>query len=614
MMKRHLSLTKNNYIIFAIIIIAIIFRIYHLDYQSMWVDELWSFNTANPSNSFSKIYETVKADGPHPPLYYYLLKITFHILGYSSVSLRLLSVILGVFGVYGIYLLGKISFNEKLGFVAAILLAVNPFHIEYSQEGRMYALLATATTFSFFFLIKFLKEQTLKSFIFYTFFSLIMIYTHLYGLFSLVAQYLIFLVFLVSKNDIKKGPFLKKIISGGLLLALSYLPVFIFIFKNKDRKDNWIEAPSRDFLYQVINSFFGNNDLLTIIILVLILYVFNRVFKSKINLSLDKFNKKNNLHVIVYIISIWLIITIIIPFYISIIKMPIIVDRYFINILPAIILLLGISIIYIKNKVFRNSFLIVLIIGSLVQLLIVNKYYSHINKSQFREVSKYILNNKSLNNNVDFVSDLSVYYDTYLSDKIHRKLTDSNIDKYISKVKDHELKEFWYASGHNLKYNPSNETLDFLNNNYIITNSIDLYGSWAKHFVPIKQYQAQVLKINKTITNHKIQSWIENYDITDGHLNANAWAFLEELESQNSIVNFVLITDDELILLPSSIVRRPDIISIFNNKNYEFSGVKTKIPLNILPENKYNLGILIQNNDKIGLYKSENIITTYHNE
>jgi mannosyltransferase len=610
-MKKNKFLTKNNYILFIIIVIALILRIYHLDYQSMWIDELWSYNAANPNNTFFEIYEIVKADGPHPPLYYYLLKITFHLFGYSSVSLRLLSVIFGTIGVYGIYLLGKISYNEKLGFVAALLLAINPFHIEYSQEGRMYALLATATIFSFYFLIKFLKQQTTKHFIFYLIFSVMMIYTHLYGLFSLVAQYIIFFVFLISNNNTKKIPLLIKTITGGILLTLTYIPVFDFLIKNKDRKDNWIGAPEKDFLYQTINSFFGENDLLTIVILLLIVFVLYHTFKSKINIHLDDLNKKNNLNIIIYICCVWLVITISIPFYISIIKMPIIVNRYFINILPALILLLSIGIIYIKNKVFKNSILTILITAALIQLFIVNQYYNRIHKSQFREVSKYILINKNQNNNTDFVSDLSVYYDTYLKNELEKKISNFTIDEYINEIKGNniELKEFWYASGHGLKYDPNNETLEFLNNNFIIANSIDMYGSWAKHFIPITQFKPRVFNLNPSPINHNIQSWMDNFDIKDGYLSASAWAFLEDLDSQNSKSNFVLIDKDHIFLIPSYVFSRPDVVSHFNKKDYENSGITTKIPLKIFPENKYNLGILIQNKDQIGLYRSDNEIT-----
>ena len=48
----------------------------------------------------------------------------------------------GVLAVPTLYLAGKRTFGRNVGLLAALLLAVNPFHVFYSQEVRMYGLVA----------------------------------------------------------------------------------------------------------------------------------------------------------------------------------------------------------------------------------------------------------------------------------------------------------------------------------------------------------------------------------------------------------------------------------------------------------------------------------------
>jgi mannosyltransferase len=74
-----------------------------------------------------------------PPLYFFLL-VPFYILSRSEWTLRLVSVISGIISIPLIYLLGKRLFNKKIGLISALLLAISPFHLYYSQELRPYSL------------------------------------------------------------------------------------------------------------------------------------------------------------------------------------------------------------------------------------------------------------------------------------------------------------------------------------------------------------------------------------------------------------------------------------------------------------------------------------------
>ena len=88
----------------------------------------------------------------HPLLYYITLNIWMSALGQGALAVRLWSVALGVVTVGLIAVLGRDLFDARTGLAAALVTALAPFHVQYSQEARMYALLGlllVAATFCF---------------------------------------------------------------------------------------------------------------------------------------------------------------------------------------------------------------------------------------------------------------------------------------------------------------------------------------------------------------------------------------------------------------------------------------------------------------------------------
>lgn len=70
------------------------------------------------------------------PLYLYSAVPTVAIFGVSPLGVRLPAAIFGILGVWILYILIKeISKNENLGLVSAALLAISPWHIQYSRAG-----------------------------------------------------------------------------------------------------------------------------------------------------------------------------------------------------------------------------------------------------------------------------------------------------------------------------------------------------------------------------------------------------------------------------------------------------------------------------------------------
>ena len=85
----------------------------------------------------------------NPPFYYVLLHFWVLVFGDSEFSLRFLSVGLGSVSIIAIYALGKLLFNKRAGIIAALILAVSVFHIQFAQEARGYTLTVLLTLISF---------------------------------------------------------------------------------------------------------------------------------------------------------------------------------------------------------------------------------------------------------------------------------------------------------------------------------------------------------------------------------------------------------------------------------------------------------------------------------
>lgn len=143
-----------------ILLLATVLRFYHLDQSSLWSDEgnTWALL----ARSFPQIAHDAAAD-IHPPGYYWLLKVWSIGLGTSAWAMRSFSAVAGILLVWVIYRLGRYFEDEKgegnVALVAACLAALNPFQIYYSQEARMYLLLALESGLLFWALYALLSAQ-----------------------------------------------------------------------------------------------------------------------------------------------------------------------------------------------------------------------------------------------------------------------------------------------------------------------------------------------------------------------------------------------------------------------------------------------------------------------
>jgi len=150
---------KSQILLVLVLALAVFLRFYLLDGQSFWNDE---GNSARIAERSLQLITEGAAGDIHPPLYYYLLHVWRGLFGSSEFALRSLSAVLGVLVVGLTFLIGRRVFSAGVGLLAAFVAAINPFQIYYSQEARMYMLLAVISAAATFFLLRLLEDWSIR--------------------------------------------------------------------------------------------------------------------------------------------------------------------------------------------------------------------------------------------------------------------------------------------------------------------------------------------------------------------------------------------------------------------------------------------------------------------
>ncbi|MCL5959599.1 MAG: glycosyltransferase family 39 protein, partial [Chloroflexi bacterium] len=170
-------------------VLAFFFRTNGVASLTLWGDSAYSVYTATQdlvSIASGRVY-----DG-HPPLYYYLLHFWIALTGTSELSLRMLSIFLGVLAVPATFKLTQVQLRKfpldyrrqigHVGIVAACLVAFSPMLTYYSRLVRMYSLFPLLTLLSAYALLASLKKGQLRLWIAYVALTTAALYTHYYAL------------------------------------------------------------------------------------------------------------------------------------------------------------------------------------------------------------------------------------------------------------------------------------------------------------------------------------------------------------------------------------------------------------------------------------------------
>lgn len=200
----------------ALVLTAFSLRMYHLAQPLLSWDEGWSIGLS--SLGWTEINRITALD-VHPPLYYYAFKLWLAA-GKHEVLLRFLSVLVGVLTIPLAYVTGRIWHSQRVGILAALVTALSPFLIYYSQVARMYSLCAALSLLSTYCLLKAIEGDRPLHYIGFVLSAVTALYTFYYTA-CVIAAVLIYSLFTRPRHW-------RALLMAAAVIAALYVPWLLY--------------------------------------------------------------------------------------------------------------------------------------------------------------------------------------------------------------------------------------------------------------------------------------------------------------------------------------------------------------------------------------------------
>lgn len=239
---------SKRLVVFILVIIIMIaggLRLYGLDNQSLWYDEV------TEETGFQRQFLNMQGITPYsPPLHLFFIYPVTKMFPKNDFALRMVPLIFALLNIPLLFLLVKRMFNEKVALLTIFLLAISPYHIWYSQEARMFALQWMLALLSLIFFLRTLEKPKPSNYIGYILSITAGLYTIQLTVFLMIIHALYLLVFMK-----KYSTQIKKWAGAFGLIIIFYIPYIIFTINSFERM-NLLQRQT-DFTLTLPYTFFS---------------------------------------------------------------------------------------------------------------------------------------------------------------------------------------------------------------------------------------------------------------------------------------------------------------------------------------------------------------------
>ena len=373
-MTRRSEIKRTRWFVLALVLFSFAWRVHNLDGQSLWRDEIDAiyFALRDLPASLSMFVDAAQ----NGALYFLALRPWLSLLGSSGFALRYLSLIFGVLSIPLLWQLcrrvmpvspthldnrvedatrtGTRRYLEELSgwvtqagapLIAATLLAINPYHLWYSQEGKMYTLITFLAMLAVWFWLKGIERGGFGPWFGFLMTVTLAIYTHLLMI-LLIPLFLIWFVIAWPKSRRHWKGFLLALAG----LTLPYLPLLWWQWGFLTTKETVTALDFvplgeilRTVLYYQSNSFIVPRNILYLVpifsLVLAGLFVGYRKLPNGQARPLNRLGERRRL----LLLLAWLFIPVL-SIYVLSLRQPVFLPRYVIWITPAAMMLLALGI------------------------------------------------------------------------------------------------------------------------------------------------------------------------------------------------------------------------------------------------------------------------------
>ncbi len=338
------------WLVIGIILLAAAMRFIGLGVQSFWFDE--AFTVVATRLPIDESLSALLTLGAYTPFYYLLQRPITAILGQSEFAYRFSSACFGVLAIPLLYRVGRLWLGRWAGLLASFALAVCPFHLLYSQDGRMYAMTAFFSLAAMYDFDRVLRGEGWRSFIFT---SALAYLSHYAAVFLIYVQLLCLFPLVKRRYRLFRHWF-----GAQMMAILPLIPwMSLYLWTTREARSigiGWIPRPNGFTLVRTLWNF-NSGDTDTWTAWVMVLMATSLIILARGMLAL---------HRVRYKLICWLFLPLLVNFAVSL-RQPLYVDRYFIGSLPAYILLLVAGILRVmRSRRLLGIVAIILVIGVMV--------------------------------------------------------------------------------------------------------------------------------------------------------------------------------------------------------------------------------------------------------
>jgi len=218
-MKTHRG---HYYILIIIGCIGFILRVYHLNYHSLWLDEMMQVMVA--SAEWKDLFKLVSSHSS-PPLDYILMKPVILLFGNADWVVRMPALLFGLASIPAFYFFFFFITDRKKASIAATLLIFSPMAIYYSQEARMYSMFLFLSLISYILTLRFIEKNNFKTSLSLGAVNGLLILAHYFGIFVIGLETILLVMLLLFGADKKRRAELMVVnLMISFLIFLPWLP------------------------------------------------------------------------------------------------------------------------------------------------------------------------------------------------------------------------------------------------------------------------------------------------------------------------------------------------------------------------------------------------------